>query len=500
MTGTGAVAATASGRVIIAAVQQFLLFYGGVFALIALSTAVAVGLIATDRIIMSPGTRIAAQAVHRAVSLAAVGFLVIHIALEVLASRSQAADSVVPFLARNRTLYVGLGTIGSDLMVVIAMTGALRKRFAGLRTPWAWRVIHASAYLAWVLSIVHGLLAGRTAKPYVDWSYGACVAVAALALTVRAVATVRSRHEVAGQAAGPAAASPGNWAALPAAAAGMAGPGLAVPAPPALALPPGPSARAAARATASALDEPDRAGGPGLLDVSESWQRLGEDTDPMFPPDQPGPPARLPAYSGPPDMVPGDSVPPDWVPADSGPPDWVPGDSVPPDWVPADSGVPDWRSDGSGPPDWLPESSGPPGPPSDPPLDQSGPLYALPDGLDPTLDWLQDLAEELTGRPWPPRNPPGGSRPRRSGSRQPPRAAPMRPPGDGYAPGPAARPALRRPRALPPPPVPPAPAGPASPAQARPAPPPTGPGDTGQAAGLPRRQPARSPFYRRSQR
>ncbi|MDR0344899.1 MAG: hypothetical protein LBI49_17660, partial [Nocardiopsaceae bacterium] len=473
MTGTGAAAATASGRVIIAAVQQFLLFYGGVFALIALSAAVAVGLVATDRIIMSPGTRIAAQAVHRTVSLAAVGFLAVHIALEIVAARSHMADSVVPFLARNRTLYVGLGTIGSDLMVVIAATGALRKRFAGLRTPWMWRVIHASAYLAWVLSIVHGLLAGRTAKPYVDWSYGACVAVAALALTVRAVAIVRSRSEVAGQAVSPAPAGPGNWAALPAAAAaGMAGPGLAVPAAPARALPPGPSARAAAPPTASALDEPDWAGAPGLLDVSEAWQRLGEDTDPMFPPDQPGPPARLPAYSGPPDWVPADSVPPDWVPADSGPParlpmhsgqpDWVPADSGPPDWMSADSGVPDWmsadsgvpdwRADGSGPLDWPPESSGPPGPPSDPPLAQSGPLYALPDGLDPTLDWLQDLAEELTGRQWPPRNLPGGDSPQRGRSRQPRRGAPRQPASDGSAPRPAAPPALRVPRALPPPP------------------------------------------------
>ncbi|MBO0772933.1 MAG: hypothetical protein J2P35_15860, partial [Actinobacteria bacterium] len=283
ITGTGAGAATASGRVIVAAVQQFLLFYGGVFALIALSAAVAVGLVATDRIIMSPGNRIAAQAVHRAVSLAAIGFLAIHIALEIVAARSHVADSVVPFLARNRTLYVGLGTIGSDLMAVIAVTGALRKRFAGLRAPWAWRVIHASAYLAWVLSIVHGLLAGRTAKPYVDWSYGACVAVAALALTVRAVATVRSRPEVAGHAVGLAPASPGNWAALPPAAAGMAGPELAVPAAPALALPPGPSGRAA-----GSPDEPVWAGGHGPLDVSEAWQRLGADTDPMFAPDLPG--------------------------------------------------------------------------------------------------------------------------------------------------------------------------------------------------------------------
>jgi ferredoxin len=91
--------------------MRFMLFYAGVFALIALTASVAIGLAATDRAIMSPGGRIAAQAAHRAASFAAVGFLAIHITVEVLA--------------------------------------------------------------------------GRTAKPYVDWSYGACVAAAALGLVFR---------------------------------------------------------------------------------------------------------------------------------------------------------------------------------------------------------------------------------------------------------------------------------------------------------------------------
>ena len=43
------------------------------------------------------------------------------------------------------------------------------------------------------MAILHGLLSGRTAKPYVDWSYGACVAAVAVALVVRLVAPRRSR-------------------------------------------------------------------------------------------------------------------------------------------------------------------------------------------------------------------------------------------------------------------------------------------------------------------
>jgi hypothetical protein len=182
------------GRSIVSGVFEFLLKYMGVFALIGMTTAVGVGLVATDRIIMKPGHRVVAQAVHRGVSLATLTSLVAHIVLEIVAHKSNVIDSVVPFLADNRTLYVGLGTVASDLIVLIVVTGFLRGRFAG-QHPAAWRAIHAIAYFAWPLSIIHGLMAGRTAKPYVDWSYGACVALVALALGIRFAATVRADEE-----------------------------------------------------------------------------------------------------------------------------------------------------------------------------------------------------------------------------------------------------------------------------------------------------------------
>jgi DMSO/TMAO reductase YedYZ heme-binding membrane subunit len=185
---------TPTGHTIDMALMRFLLFYGGVFALIGLTAAVGVGLLASDRIAMTPSGRIVAQAVHRAVSFGAVGFLLIHIVTEIIARRSQAADAVVPFLDHGRTLYLGLGTVASDLFLLILVTGILRARFATVRPTWAWRALHSVAYLAWILGILHGLLAGRTAKPYVDWSYGACVAAVGLALVVRLVAAGRVRE------------------------------------------------------------------------------------------------------------------------------------------------------------------------------------------------------------------------------------------------------------------------------------------------------------------
>jgi hypothetical protein len=185
---------TSHGRSIVSSIQEFLLKYAGVFALIGMTTAVGVGLLATDRIVMRPGHRVVAQSVHRGVSLGALAALVVHVALEIIAHKVGVLDVIIPFLARFRTLYTGLGTLAADLFVLIVATGFLRGRFAG-KWPWAWRTIHAAAYAAWPLSVVHGLLGGRSAKPYVDWSYGGCLALVAIALAIRVVATVRTGDE-----------------------------------------------------------------------------------------------------------------------------------------------------------------------------------------------------------------------------------------------------------------------------------------------------------------
>jgi DMSO/TMAO reductase YedYZ heme-binding membrane subunit len=188
---------TKAGRNIDAATQRFMLFYAGVFALIGLTGSVIVGLLATDRTILTPGHRVMAQAVHRAVSFGALAFLIIHIVTEILAQRVHVIDAFIPFLSPFRTFYIGLGTIASDLILLLVITSILRKRFTAHGNAWRWRAIHYSSYLAFVFGILHGLLGGRTAKPYVDWSYGFAIAVTALALAVRFLAiSVRPKESV----------------------------------------------------------------------------------------------------------------------------------------------------------------------------------------------------------------------------------------------------------------------------------------------------------------
>ena len=213
---------TTAGRTIDAATQHFMLFYAGVFALIGLTGSVLVGLIATDRIVMTPGHRVMAQAVHRAMSFGALTFLVIHIVTEILAQRVHVIDAFIPFLSPFRTFYIGLGTIASDLIILIVVTSILRKRFTAHGRAWRWRAIHYSSYAAFVLGVLHGLLGGRAAKPYVDWSYGVAIALTALGLAVRFLAISLRPKEKAGAAPGADRAGSTSSASLQAAALSLA--------------------------------------------------------------------------------------------------------------------------------------------------------------------------------------------------------------------------------------------------------------------------------------
>jgi DMSO/TMAO reductase YedYZ heme-binding membrane subunit len=196
-----AAASTSVGHTVVSTLNHFLLFYAGVLALVALTAEVGIGLVASDRIIMKPSARVTAQAIHRAMGFGAIAFLVIHIALEIVAGRSHPYDAVIPFLDKGKTFYLGLGTVASDMFIIIMMTGIYRARLATSMSPKAWRVIHASAYVAWTFGLVHGLLGGRAAKAFfgysgfVYWAYGACVAAVAVALVMRLAAQHRASNE-----------------------------------------------------------------------------------------------------------------------------------------------------------------------------------------------------------------------------------------------------------------------------------------------------------------
>src|SRR4051794_15306475 len=134
----------------------------GATALVLLTASVALGIgeVRTWR----PGgaPRFAVASMHRTVSLLAVALLALHIATTLLDPfpRIGAANAVVPFQTDYRPLWLGLGSVSTDLLLALVLTSLVRRRL-GYRT---WRGVHWLAYACWPVALVHGLGAGSDTR------------------------------------------------------------------------------------------------------------------------------------------------------------------------------------------------------------------------------------------------------------------------------------------------------------------------------------------------
>ncbi|MFG2311159.1 cytochrome b/b6 domain-containing protein [Streptomyces sp. NPDC048566] len=170
-------------------VRDFLNFGAGVLSLVALSCSVIWGLVATDRIFLNTRQRLVAQAVHRTTAVSSVAFLLLHITVKIALDHTTLLAALVPFgLGVTGTAgLVGFGSLAALLMVFTAITGALRSAFASPAPVAArWRAVHMLAYPAWCAALVHGLYAGRQAKPIFTILYSLCLLAVMGALALRA--------------------------------------------------------------------------------------------------------------------------------------------------------------------------------------------------------------------------------------------------------------------------------------------------------------------------
>ncbi|WP_281251143.1 hypothetical protein [Streptomyces indicus] len=164
-------------------------FTTGVLCLVALTCSIAWGLVASDRLFLSPKQRLLAQGVHRATAIAALGFLLLHGTVKLVLDHVSALGALVPFgLGVTGTDgLIGFGALAGLLMIVAGVTGALRSSFASpARIAGRWRALHMLAYPAWCSALVHGLYAGRAPSTWVVVLYCLCLAGVAGALALRA--------------------------------------------------------------------------------------------------------------------------------------------------------------------------------------------------------------------------------------------------------------------------------------------------------------------------
>ncbi|MET7984217.1 MULTISPECIES: ferric reductase-like transmembrane domain-containing protein [unclassified Streptomyces] len=181
------------------AVQDFLNFGAGVLSLVSLSCSVIWGLVATDRIFLDTRQRLVAQAVHRTTAVSSVAFLLLHITVKIALDHTSLLSALIPFSLGFTGIagLIGLGSLAGLLMIFTAVTGALRSAFASPAPVAArWRAMHQLAYPAWCAALVHGLYAGRAAKPVFTILYSLCLLAVMGALALR-TSPAPFKHKVA---------------------------------------------------------------------------------------------------------------------------------------------------------------------------------------------------------------------------------------------------------------------------------------------------------------
>jgi sulfoxide reductase heme-binding subunit YedZ len=132
---------------------------GGVVAYVLLTAAVLLGMTMASRRRVERWPRIAIEDVHRFVTFAAGTFVVIHIvAIAIDAYLPFSLTSlVVPFISHYRPAWVGLGIVGAELMLAVAVTNRLRERVLSYGT---WRKLHYATFGVWATATIHGLGSG----------------------------------------------------------------------------------------------------------------------------------------------------------------------------------------------------------------------------------------------------------------------------------------------------------------------------------------------------
>ncbi|MFJ6723604.1 MULTISPECIES: cytochrome b/b6 domain-containing protein [unclassified Streptomyces] len=169
--------------------RDFLNFGAGVLSLVSLSCSVIWGLVAQDRIFLDTRQRLIGQAVHRTTAVASIAFLLLHITTKIALDHTEFIAAVIPFSLGVTGIggLIGLGSLAGLLMIFVGVTGALRSRFASPAPVAArWRAMHMLAYPAWCAALIHGLYAGRAAKPVFVVMYSLCLLGVMAALALRA--------------------------------------------------------------------------------------------------------------------------------------------------------------------------------------------------------------------------------------------------------------------------------------------------------------------------
>ncbi len=157
----------------------------GIVSMVFLGLIVLLGIATATKVTPKGFGKFLGPELHRRLSLTALIFLAVHIVTAVLDPFVKVGwvASLVPFASAYRPLWIGLGTIAFDLLLVVIATSVIRHRFAhGI-----WKRIH---YLSWaIVSLVlfHAIGTGSDVQlKIVEVIYVAFIGALGLAAIFRA--------------------------------------------------------------------------------------------------------------------------------------------------------------------------------------------------------------------------------------------------------------------------------------------------------------------------
>lgn len=137
--------------------------------------------------------RFVGQSLHRNLALWSVTLLGLHVTTAVVDTYVDIRwwQAVVPWVgASYMPLWLGLGTVALDVIVLVVLTSLLRARMRHR----SWRLVHLLSYVAWGIAVAHGLGIGTDLRVpgwerTVVWASVALVAGLATVRLVRVTAT-----------------------------------------------------------------------------------------------------------------------------------------------------------------------------------------------------------------------------------------------------------------------------------------------------------------------
>jgi sulfoxide reductase heme-binding subunit YedZ len=156
----------------------------GVAAYVVLSLVVCLGLTLGGKAQNRRWPRFSLEDIHRFGGLLVGSLIGVHVL-------TIAADSflpfsltqlIVPFTARYRPIWTGLGIAAAELLLALAITNHYRKRL-----PYRfWRLAHYLNFAVWTLASIHGLMSGTDrGAPWLAIIYGLAVASVLMLLVWR---------------------------------------------------------------------------------------------------------------------------------------------------------------------------------------------------------------------------------------------------------------------------------------------------------------------------